>query len=278
LHMPFVIDNPWIKISVASLIISSLLVLCAREIWRGTAEKLPSRKPVAVVFIFLATFFAARTLVAPFVALSSAGLPADPAMVAALTGTVLTCSVVMTVLFVSLTMERLESGQRSLALTDPLTGLSNRRSLDQMFGSGTLEPKTSIIVFDLDHFKNINDQFGHAIGDEVICEFAKICRENFRQVDLTVRLGGEEFAVILRDTDIAQAARIAERVRKAFALKIIDHGGVAVACTVSGGVACSPSNSAVNLTGLLVLADQALYRAKRAGRNRVFLPISKRAA
>jgi diguanylate cyclase (GGDEF)-like protein len=124
----------------------------------------------------------------------------------------------------------------------------------------------SVLVFDLDHFKAINDKSGHATGDAMLQLFAKIARETLRATDIVGRLGGEEFVALLPST-AAEAAVAAERVRAAFAVASISREGRRIAATVSIGVASGSPGTAIDL--LITRADDALYRAKGNGRNRV---------
>ena len=161
---------------------------------------------------------------------------------------------------------------RNAASIDHLTGLLNRRAfLDAARGLSTRrgdrgEPVT-MFMLDLDHFKMINDRFGHAIGDEALRTFAEVARTNMRENDIIGRLGGEEFAVIVPES-IEFAARIAERLRAGFAEAGVTIGGHAIGATVSIGAATSCDPEA-DIHGLLARADAALYRAKNDGRNRV---------
>jgi diguanylate cyclase (GGDEF)-like protein/PAS domain S-box-containing protein len=157
------------------------------------------------------------------------------------------------------------------AVTDALTGLYNRRGLFD-FGQRELEraqrfnrPLTAIML-DIDLFKQVNDQYGHYIGDQVLNVIASRCLEGVRKMDLLARYGGEEFAVLLPETDLPVAKEIAERLRVSIARDPIrtDRGTLAV--TISLGVAEITSQT-VDLTILLDAADQAMYRAKQAGRN-----------
>lgn len=274
-------DNITLKIVFGSAIMGACLGLSAWEVWRGGGEKLPSRKPIIKLLVLLGSVFGIRAILSPFISVAPfpvVGISMNSVAVAVFNGALLAATIILTMLLISLTMERIEMGQRSLALTDSMTGLSNRRLLEAQYGKKFLSRNTSLIVFDLDHFKNVNDKFGHAVGDSVICTFATTCREQFRQVDLVVRLGGEEFAVVLPRTTLAQAADAAERIRKAFAEQVIEVNNVAIACTVSAGVASVFDKQEIGLDELMMMADRALYRAKRAGRNRVFLPLITQAA
>ena len=161
-----------------------------------------------------------------------------------------------------------------MAVTDGLTGLNNRRYFDShlqgMFekSAGRKRP-ISLVMCDIDHFKAVNDAHGHDVGDEVIREFAKRIRKNIRNMDLACRYGGEEFVVVMPDTDVALARVVAERIR----LEVATHpfivaGKIALPVTVSLGVSCIDGESDTP-EKLLKRADVALYHAKRAGRNQV---------
>ncbi len=155
------------------------------------------------------------------------------------------------------------------AYTDPLTGLRNRRYLDlilerELFRARRYRRPLSLLVLDLDNFKRINDTHGHPVGDRVLRALARCLEEHIRQSDRAVRLGGEEFAILLAETPLAQAVRMASRLRQAVAaLRVFPAEGI----SVSIGVAeARPEDSPLSL---LKRADDALYQAKRRGKNRV---------
>ncbi|CEJ12819.1 Response regulator PleD [bacterium YEK0313] len=164
-----------------------------------------------------------------------------------------------------------------MAITDALTGLHNRRYMERHLGTlveqAILRGKPlSVLILDIDHFKAVNDTHGHDVGDEVLREFAARIRKNVRGIDLTCRLGGEEFVVIMPDTDASVASIVAERIRARVAGDPfpIQKGARAIDVTVSIGMAqCRPTDSGAE--PLVKRADQALYQAKRSGRNRVVL-------
>ncbi len=162
-----------------------------------------------------------------------------------------------------------------LAITDPLTGLHNRRYLEghlqTLFDRATKRGSNlSVMMTDLDHFKQVNDRHGHDGGDSVLREFAQRLRRNVRGMDLACRYGGEEFIVIMPDTDHDTAQQIAERLRSTIERTAfpLGTGKPDIAVTVSIGVS-SLSGGADTITALLKRADEALYAAKDAGRNRV---------
>jgi two-component system cell cycle response regulator len=167
----------------------------------------------------------------------------------------------------------------ALAITDDLTGLYNRRYFDRhlsvMLGKAqNLDRDMALMILDIDHFKLVNDTHGHGIGDAVLREFSSRLKRSIRGVDLACRFGGEEFVVLMPDTDFHQADLIAERVRQAIGDRPFDVGaGRPVTVTVSIGVAL---NEALSDTpdSLIRRADVALYRAKHEGRNRVIFDVA----
>ncbi|MEZ5872290.1 MAG: PleD family two-component system response regulator [Nitratireductor sp.] len=164
-----------------------------------------------------------------------------------------------------------------MAVTDGLTGLHNRRYLDShltgMFDKAVGRNKPlSLIICDIDFFKRVNDTYGHDVGDEVIREFATRIRKNVRGIDLACRFGGEEFVVVMPDTDLALAKVVAERIRQEVCEHpfIVQEGREQLPITVSIGL------STIEVAGdsperMLKRADVALYNAKRGGRNQVFV-------
>lgn len=168
-----------------------------------------------------------------------------------------------------------------LATIDGLTGLFVRRYFDQRLEEELVRAQRygadfSIGIFDLDRFKRLNDRFGHQIGDQVLRAAAKVVRENMRSADLAGRYGGEEFAFIFPRTALEQAAQVAERIRADIEDLVVESSEGPVQVTASIGVAAYPGSGARDVNALVTLADQALYRAKERGRNRVELAKSTR--
>lgn len=160
-----------------------------------------------------------------------------------------------------------------LAMQDDLTGIANRRyfyrqSEAEYAHFQRSEQPFALLMLDLDHFKRINDQYGHGVGDAVLIRFAQYVLTQIRQEDLLGRVGGEEFAILLRDATIAQATAIAERIREGVAQLPIFGGDDADRFTVSIGIATADDADA-SFDVLFGRADKALYRAKQEGRNRV---------
>jgi len=157
-----------------------------------------------------------------------------------------------------------------LAGTDPLTGLDNRRAFLNHLRSTLIAP-TALLMLDLDHFKAINDTYGHAAGDAALIALARLLQTRLRPQDISARLGGEEFAVILPDTGADHAWQIAERLRTAIAAQTIAYRGATFGLTASIGVVVYPLHAG-DVDTLLHVADHALYAAKHAGRDQVSGP------
>ena len=163
----------------------------------------------------------------------------------------------------------LAAAYQRLAVTDTLTGLANRRGIDQHMRREVARVlrhgyRLSFALLDIDHFKNVNDRFGHGVGDEVLRRVAEAMGRTLRASDLAARWGGEEFLVVLTDTGLEGARMCAERIRTAVeALDVPRAGHV----TISAGVA--ELNPGEDLSVALLRADEMLYKAKGAGRNRV---------
>ncbi|HUO53525.1 MAG TPA: diguanylate cyclase, partial [Rhodoblastus sp.] len=161
-----------------------------------------------------------------------------------------------------------------LAVTDPLTGLNNRRYLETHL-AGLLEQAeqhgraVSVMMLDVDHFKRVNDTYGHDVGDEVLKTFAARVKRKVRGADLMCRMGGEEFVVVMADTRLETAQVVGERIRAAVAGApfLVRDGDRVIPITVSIGVANSTGGESAET--LLRRADQALYHSKNSGRNRV---------
>jgi diguanylate cyclase (GGDEF)-like protein len=175
-------------------------------------------------------------------------------------------------LLVSLAKERVEAQLRVTALTDALTGLPNRRALldrgaAMLAAAARSGGPVAVVVFDLDRFKDINDSFGHPVGDAVLRVFADATRSELRAGDCAGRIGGEEFAAVLTDADEAAAATAAERIMAAFTRLAAAVPGLDAACTTSAGIAAAKAGSRPTIDALLTVADRGLYDAKRAGGN-----------
>jgi two-component system cell cycle response regulator len=161
----------------------------------------------------------------------------------------------------------------TMATTDGLTGLTNHRSFQERFGD-LLERaarhghKAAVLLCDVDHFKKVNDTYGHPQGDEVLRRVARVLQELARKIDITARYGGEEFAVVLDNADVHQARTVAERIRQEIGKIVVETDKGPLSITESIGVAAFPDDGGDRAT-LIERADLALYHAKDTGRNRV---------
>jgi diguanylate cyclase (GGDEF)-like protein len=161
-----------------------------------------------------------------------------------------------------------------LALTDPLTGLPNRRAIEawaprQLSGAARHGFPFWVVVMDLDHFKSVNDTYGHDAGDTVLKRFAEILKANTRRSDICGRIGGEEFLQILTHADEENVRTVLERLRQQFASEKFRLNGNSVSVTASFGVAGFWGKTPPEFAHLLSQADTALYRSKHLGRNRI---------
>lgn len=166
---------------------------------------------------------------------------------------------------------------RELVITDALTGLYNRRhflsALDQeLERTERTQIATALMMIDLDHFKSINDTWGHQAGDEVLRQTARIIRDSTRRLDIQCRYGGEEFVVILPSTERRLAVQVAERLRENIEFSRVMAGGREIRVTASIGMAFHSAENPCDAQRLIALADECLYEAKHSGRNRVCYP------
>jgi diguanylate cyclase (GGDEF)-like protein len=169
---------------------------------------------------------------------------------------------------------------RRQARTDALTGLLNRRAFDDRLGreletAGSLGYEVTLVMCDLDRFKHVNDTYGHPTGDEVLRTVARIVAESVRERDIAARYGGEELVLVLPGTPLIGGRRLSERIRRSLEeAEIVTADGETIGVTASFGAASFPTHSSPER--LLAAADQALYEAKRAGRNRVITATAKK--
>jgi len=265
--------DPEVTSRAAEFAVSIAFMLAAiAELWRGRREVLMARWPLMAIFALHATIFAGG-----IVDIIRGSMPTDRApplnsWFSLIHFEQMIFTVGSAVFMVVLARERIELGYKQASRLDELTGISNRRAffesaerlLRRCQEGGS---PCSLVVFDLDHFKQINDTHGHAAGDRVLRIFADTARVTLRPNDLFGRHGGEEFAVMLPGTGAEVAYVIAERVRHAFATTSDGFTDGAANATVSAGVATVKTGA--DLEATMEVADRALYRAKRLGRNRV---------
>lgn len=174
-----------------------------------------------------------------------------------------------------LRVERLNDDLKQMSRIDGLTGLYNRRYWQERFDrifklACRRNTSTTAMMLDIDHFKKINDTYGHQAGDSVIKMLAQVIKKSTRETDLAGRYGGEEFAVILDDSNAENSTKVAERIRRLAEAMVVEHEGQHIRFTVSIGV-CEFTPNAKSAMAWLEMADQALYASKENGRNRVTL-------
>jgi diguanylate cyclase (GGDEF)-like protein len=174
------------------------------------------------------------------------------------------------------------SSIKNIAIYDTLTNLYNRRYFEERFGMEAQKSfysgaALSLVMVDIDHFKKVNDTFGHTEGDKVLCEISSLLKTSVRKKDTVARYGGEEFILILPEAGLDESSMIAERIRKLVETTPFDVGRARINLTVSLGISNFPSHRPRSKEDLIKMADLALYDAKRSGRNKVciFFPSQK---
>jgi diguanylate cyclase (GGDEF)-like protein len=272
-RLPALNDVVAVRSLLAAGIVTTYTWLTAYEFWRGRSEPLVSRWPAIFMLFAHGALFLLRT---PLVAL----LPWAPSSdlngsvwLTVLSFEALLLTISIAFILLAMAKERTELRHRTAAMLDPLTGIANRRAFlheaAQLAKRHNANPRpTAVLLFDLDHFKSINDRFGHALGDQVLEIFTDTARQSIRASDLIGRLGGEEFAAVLTDNSVEKAIAVAERIRESFAQAALEVDNHPVGGTVSVGVVHS-KDAALDIAALLAQADQALFYAKERGRNRV---------
>lgn len=267
--VPAFADSPAYRVIASSLIVGIYTFLIAVELWSERRKPLLRRWPAIFVPMLHGAIFLFPMLLATFSINIGGGEAPTTGWVAVFAIEVLLYVVGAAFMVLVLAKDRTVRAYKAVAATDPLSGLLNRRGVFEaaavlMNANKARMQPVSVLAFDLDRFKSINDNFGHATGDMVLRLFAEVARKTMRAGDLIGRLGGEEFVAIIPGT-LAEAAIAAERVRTAFAEETHAPGGCGIPATVSVGVACGSANAALDL--LIARADAALYRAKANGRN-----------
>jgi diguanylate cyclase (GGDEF)-like protein len=261
------------RIVLSTSVIGTYLLLCAIELWRAHDRELVSRWPAIVLLLVHASMFLGRIPLVNVLPYPGGALPPSPHWLPLGLFEVMFHTFCMSVLLVAMAKERAELHQRQNSLIDPLTGVANRRAFfdraEALLRLSRAEGRVAtLLLFDLDRFKEVNDTFGHQVGDNVLLRFCEVAKSVLRPRDLFGRFGGEEFGCLLENTSLAEALRIAERVRSRFARLPLEIGAASTVVTVSVGVAVS-NEVDQTLEQLFAAADRALYRAKAKGRDRV---------
>jgi diguanylate cyclase (GGDEF)-like protein len=272
-HFPAFTNNLDLRVLLSCGIIATYTWLTAYEFWRGRSEPLLSRWPAIFMLFAHGSLFLLRTPLAGVLPWLPAGAVVQSVWLIVMTLEALLFTISIAFILLAMAKERAEYRLRTAAMVDSLTGIANRRAFLQdgaaLTKRHTANPcPVAVLLIDLDHFKSINDRFGHAVGDRVLQIFARTAQENIKPPDLIGRLGGEEFAVVFYDVGQERAAARAELIRTAFAEAADEVDGYPVAATLSIGMVFS-RNTALDLPDLLIQADEALYDAKERGRNRV---------
>ncbi len=266
------------RVVLSSLLTAPFAAMTAFEFWRGRAESLPSRWGVVLLFASVAIFFALRIPLVEIAPFPFGALPTKGISVAAFNLFLIFHTVLITVLLVAMSRERLELEQREKAQTDPLTGALNRlafmtRGVRIVLRHQARGQSLCVLFIDIDHFKSLNDRYGHSGGDDVLVKFVEHVHDLIRPTDFLFRIGGEEFCCLLPDTHTEGACGVAERIRSRIEAVPVDVAGTQVNVTVSIGVA-STETFGHDVDTLLRRADQAVYAAKREGRNRVVVAVT----
>jgi diguanylate cyclase (GGDEF)-like protein len=271
--VPGFIETIEYRIALSSMLVAPMFAMAGWECWCGRRETLSSRWPVIVLFGSLTLFFALRVPLMGLLPFPFGALPMQPGWLGAFNLILFGHTFLIVVLVVAMSKERLELEQRTKAQTDPLTGALNRRAFmargERLIARHSHEGATlSLLFLDLDHFKSLNDRFGHSGGDDVLTCFVGLVNSCIRPTDFLFRMGGEEFCCLLPYTDSVQAIRVAERIRQQVEAASVIVAGLPAKATVSIGIA-STDQFGYDLDALIRQADSAVYAAKRAGRNRV---------
>ncbi|WP_448567438.1 diguanylate cyclase [Thalassotalea ganghwensis] len=188
------------------------------------------------------------------------------------------CLIVYDVTDIAIHKKELEKANQELAIlsqTDGLTKLFNRTHWENCLQAEykrwlRSQNASCLVMLDIDHFKRVNDEYGHMVGDEVIRHIAKLIRDQVRETDVSGRYGGEEFAILLADTDLASAKTFAERLRRNVEESVVKYNDIDIKYTISIGIA-EVSHSIDNYEAWIECADAALYMSKEGGRNRITL-------
>ena len=263
--------NLHMRIILMSLVFSALALYGLDAIYRAQGEITRPEHLVGIMFVVAIVIMLIRALATPS---SDATFLTTTSVVQ---GIVFTYSALLPVIatsgFLLMCGERMNKDLVRLATLDPLTGTFNRRTMTELANKAIAASKRhgralSLLILDIDHFKRINDRFGHEAGDLALCRFVELVQAMMRESDVIARLGGEEFVVILPDTDEHAAMNLAERIRQHLSDSEFAVSGWPVPLLASIGVA-SLEPEISNLETLLRETDRAMYEAKRTGRNRV---------
>ena len=270
---PLLVNSLEAKILLSSGIITAYTWATAYEFWHGRSEPLVSRWPAIFMLFAHGALFLLRTPLSQALPWSPNSQVFDSVWLTVLSFEALLFTIAIAFILLAMAKERTELRHKTAALIDPLTGIANRRAFLEEVTVLSKRQETdgrpaAVLLADLDHFKSINDSFGHAVGDQVLRVFADVASAKLGPNDLIGRLGGEEFAIVLYDSGHDKGLAIAERIRLAFETAAADVDGKEIGGTVSMGMVISEANL-FDIPALLAQADEALYCAKERGRNRI---------
>lgn len=268
--------DPEKRMLLGAAIVAVYAALTAGELWRERRKSLRAKWPAIVVPMMHGVVLMLPIVLGDMFRSGNAA-HMEQTWIAVFAAELVLYAMGTVFIIFMLVSERTVSAHKTAASVDPLTGLLNRRG----FGEATSrmierEAKAgrpiTVLIFDIDHFKSVNDRFGHAAGDDVLQIFSNVVVSSLRITDLIGRVGGEEFAALL-PCSVEEAVVVAERVREAFEASGVAIDDAPLATTVSIGVAGGPAKTELEV--LMASADTALYQAKRGGRNRVEVAVEQ---
>ena len=272
-HTPLFAGSLQARVLLSSGIITGYTWATAYEFWWGRSEPLVSRWPAIFMLFAHGALFLLRTPLSQVLPWSPTNQVFNSVWLTMLSFEALLFTIAIAFILLAMAKERTELRHKTAALIDPLTGIANRRAFLEEVAVLSRRPNAearpaAVLLADLDHFKSINDRFGHAVGDHVLQIFAEVAGAKLGPRDLIGRLGGEEFVIVLCDAGRDKGLAIGERIRLSFETAAAEVGGRPVRGTVSMGMAVA-ENGLDDMSSLLAQADEALYCAKERGRNRI---------
>jgi diguanylate cyclase (GGDEF)-like protein len=280
-RVPFVADSMELKFLLTAGIIASYIWGAGYELWRGREERILSRWPAIIVLFVQGSIFQLQTPLWQALPWRSSDQLFNSVWLNVLSIEVLMFTIAIAFILVAMVKEYAELHHRTAALVDPLTGVVNRRGFLEEVASLDVENSenrpVTLLMADLDHFKSINDQFGHTVGDRVLQIFAAAASAKLGPQDVIGRLGGEEFAILLNGAGREKGLAVAERIRLSFESAAARINGAKAESTVSIGMVSARLGS-IDIRALIDRADEALYCAKERGRNRVEVAAFRAAA
>ena len=260
-----------LRVIIGAALVAGYAAMTASELWSERRKEMQARWPAIAFPAMHGIALMLPILLGDFFRADSGALDVRSGWVAAFAIELVLYAVGTVFIIFMLVSERAVKAHKTAASIDPLTGLFNRRGFSELTSrmiarEEKADRPVTVLIFDIDHFKSVNDRFGHAAGDEILKLFANVLVHTLRITDIVGRVGGEEFAAVL-PCSIEEAVGAAERVRTVFAGAGVQINDAPLSTSVSIGVAGGPPGTDIN--AMLASADTALYRAKRGGRNRV---------